>query len=321
MLPDREREDYPPVNDCYFLTGPTASGKTEIALALAESLGAEILSLDSMAIYRDMDIGTAKPLPEERAVVEHHLIDLITPREEFSLAQYVEASHEAIRKLRRKGKHALFVGGTPLYLKALLRGLFQGPPADEALRQRLEREATSRSPGYLHRRLEEVDAEAAARIHPNDTRRLVRALEVHELTGRPISVYQRQFDEAKPHCRNQVFVLSWPRPLLHDRIHRRVDGMIDAGLVEEVEYLIDRYAPLGKTASQAVGYREILQLFEGHFSCREEATEAIKLHTRRFAKRQETWFRGLEECRWILRDSKAASGECLRTILECLQPR
>jgi tRNA dimethylallyltransferase len=307
-------EDYPPVKDCFFLTGPTASGKTKIALALAESLQAEIVSLDSMAVYRGMDIGTAKPTPEERAEIPHHLIDLITPREEFSLAQYVRAAHETTEDLHRRGQNVLFVGGTPLYLKALLRGLFQGPAADEALRSKLDSEARREPAGHLHRRLETVDPEAAARLHPNDTRRLIRALEVYETTGRPISEFQRQFEEEKPHCRNQVLVLSWPRDTLHHRIHRRVDLMIEQGLVDEVEQLLDQYAPLGKTASQAVGYREILRYFEDGYSSLEEAAEAIKLHTRRFAKRQKTWFRSLHECRWIERDQETDELETVRKI-------
>ncbi len=289
---------YEPPLDCWFLTGPTASGKTSVSLALAERLGAEIVSLDSMALYRGMDIGTAKPSVDERCAIPHHLIDILNPSEEFSLAQYVEAAHAAIAAIRRRKREVLFVGGTPLYLKGMLRGIFEGPAADWNLRRQLEAEAARQEPGYLHRRLAEVDPEAANRLHANDTRRLIRAIEVHEKTGRPISDWQRQFDVAHPADQCRVFVLDWPREELYRRIDRRVESMFDAGLVDEVRHLMEDGPGLGPTASQGVGYREVLAHLRGETDLA-ETLRLVQMHTRQFAKRQGTWFRSLSECRFV----------------------
>ena len=182
------------VHDCWFLTGPTASGKSAVGVELARRIDAEIVSLDSMALYRRMDIGTAKPTAEQRRAVPHHLIDAIEPWEEFSLARYVDEAARTVGEIAGRGRQVLFVGGTPLYLKGLLRGIFRGPPADWEFRRRLADEARSRGGDWLHRRLAEVDPVSAARLHPNDARRLIRALEVFEKTGRPISELQRQFE-------------------------------------------------------------------------------------------------------------------------------
>jgi tRNA dimethylallyltransferase len=287
-----------PALDCWFLTGPTASGKTEVGVELARRLDAEIVSLDSMALYRGMDVGTAKPTADERRAARHHLVDLIEPHQEFSLAEYLDAAHRSIDEIRARGREVLFVGGTPLYLKGLLRGIFQGPPADWDLRRRLEEQAAAREPGFLHRRLAEVDPRAAKRLHPNDTRRLIRALEVYEKTGRPISQCQGQFavGHAAEACR--VFVLQWPTEELGARIDRRVDAMFAAGLVEEVRRLLGGPQPLGKTAAQAVGYREVIEHLRGRRGL-PETVKLVKTHTRRFAKRQRTWFRSLSECRYV----------------------
>lgn len=190
------------------------------------------------------------------------------------------------------------MGGTPLYLKGLLRGIFQGPPADPAFRRELQQQAAEQPPDFLHAQVALVDPEAAKRLHPNDARRLIRALEVFEKTGRPISDWQRQFDRARPAEACRVFVLDWPREELNERIHRRVDAMFEAGLVDEVRRLLDAPGGLGKTAAQAVGYREVVDHLAGRLSI-EEAIEQVKLHTRRLAKRQSTWFRSLSECRFV----------------------
>ena len=281
--------------NCWFLTGPTAGGKTEIGIALARHLGAEIVSLDSMALYRGMDIGTAKPTPEQRAAVPHYLVDVVDPHEEFSLAQYVDSAEATIADIRGRGREVLFVGGTPLYLKALLRGIFEGPAADPALRERLEEEER-REPGALHRRLAECDPVSAERLHSNDTRRLVRALEVFEKTGVPISQWQQQFDRPMPAEQCRVFLLDWPRETLYRRVNRRVEIMFEQGLVEEVAGLLQRERPLSKTASQAVGYREVIEHLRGGPDLK-TTIELVQTHTRQFAKRQWTWFRSLQECR------------------------
>lgn len=284
--------------DCWFLTGPTAAGKSAVGVELAERIGAEIISLDSMALYRCMDIGTAKPTAAERRRVRHHLIDVLDPHEEYSLAQYVEAANLAAMEIAGRQRQVLFVGGTPLYLKGLLRGIFEGPPADWELRRRLADESQRHGGQWLHQRLAQVDPLAASRLHWNDARRLIRALEVFEKTGRPISELQRQFDVGKPASECRVFVLNWPKAELHARIERRVDAMFAGGLVEEVRRLLSEPRPLSRTTRQAVGYREVIKHLEGRCNL----VETIKLvcqHTRQLAKRQGTWFRGLSECRFV----------------------
>lgn len=288
---------WPPLGDCWFLTGPTASGKSPVGVELAELLGAEIISMDSMALYRGMDIGTAKPSVAERQRVPHHLVDILEPHEEYSLAEYVAAAHQAAKAIRQRGRQALFVGGTPLYLKALLRGMFQGPPADPQLRQQLAEEERRFGPGHLHRRLAAVDPVAAGRLHPNDLRRLVRALEVYAKTGQPISEFQHQFAGPRASA-TRVFVLHWPRRELYHRIDQRVEAMFRAGLVDEVRRLASGPLPLSHTARQALGYREVLQHLAGRYDL-PATIELVKIHTRQFAKRQGTWFRSLSECRFV----------------------
>ena len=222
------------VSHAWFLTGPTASGKTAIALALAEKIDAEIVSMDSMAIYQGMDIGTAKPTVEQRQRVPHHLIDAIPPSDDFSLAQYVDSAHTVAEEIRARGRQVLFVGGTPLYLKGLLRGIFAGPPADWQFRLDLLGESESSEPGWLHDQLQAVDPATAARLHANDTRRIIRALEVFQKTGRPISQWQQQFDVGLPAEACRVFVIDRPKAELLARIDARVEAMFAAGLVEEV---------------------------------------------------------------------------------------
>src|SRR3954462_9169515 len=216
-------------HDCWFLTGATAVGKTAVGIALAERLGAEIISLDSMAIYRGMDIGTAKPPRELRDRVPHHLIDIVNPADEYSVSQYVEAAAVAVDQIRARGKEPLFVGGTPLYLKSLLRGLFDGPPADWALRNEIEQELAHVGQQALFDRLVQVDPVAASHIHPNDTRRLIRAIEVFRATGEPISHQQLQFEDGRRADECRVFVLRRRREELHARIEGRVEGMIECG--------------------------------------------------------------------------------------------
>ncbi len=298
---------FPPLENCRFLTGPTGSGKTAAGVELAQKTGAEIISMDSMALYRGMDIGTAKPTAVERAAVPHHLIDVIEPHEEYSVAQYVAAAHEKVAEIRARGREVLFVGGTPLYLKALLRGLFKGPPADAAFRQQLHEEAARHAPGRLHNRLAQVDPAAAERLHPNDTRRIIRALEVYEKTGELMSDWQQQFNKLPEETGNRVYVLDWPRHELNERIDRRVDAMFAAGLVEEVRALMTRDPPLSKTARQAVGYREVIEHFEGVRGL-DETMALVKQHTRQLAKRQSTWFRGLPESRYVSMGSLLAGG-------------
>ncbi|MFM7074330.1 MAG: tRNA (adenosine(37)-N6)-dimethylallyltransferase MiaA [Planctomycetota bacterium] len=306
--------EFAPVADCWFLTGPTASGKTRVGIALAKLLDAEILSMDSMAVYRDMDIGTAKPTALERAEVRHHLLDLATPDQEFSISQYMAAAVAAVAEVQGRGRKVLFVGGTPLYLKALLRGLSEGPAADWDFRESIEREIRETGLEALHERLRQVDPLAAARLHPNDKRRIIRALEVNRLTGRPLSHSQTHFDEPVGGVGNRVFTLHWARERLHRRIESRVEQMFAAGLVNEAAGLRVRYGTLGRTASQAVGYREAFGHLDGRLSLA-EAIMRVQVRTRQFARRQETWFRGLAECQPVaLADDEAPLAIAQRII-------
>lgn len=282
----------------WFLTGPTASGKTDVGIELARTLDAEIVSMDSMALYRRMDIGTAKPTAMERAAVPHHLIDVAEPYDNFSLADYLRLADRACAGIVARGKQVLLVGGTPLYLKALLRGVFEGPSADWELRRGWQAFAEREGNAALHAELAKVDALTAGRLHPQDRRRIIRALEVFAKTGESITQLQRQFDISRQAHECRVFVLHWPREQLVPRINGRVDAMFAAGWVEEVRELVAREFPLSRTALQAVGYREIIEylLSERGLS---ETMELVKIRTRQFAKRQLTWFRSQSECRWV----------------------
>ena len=294
-----------PLHRAIYLTGPTASGKTVIGVALARRLDAEIVAVDSMTLYRGMDIGTAKPTDAERGGIPHHLIDVLDPWQAASVAEYRRWALAAVEDIERRGKRVLFVGGTPLYLKALLRGLFQGPGADCALRLRLEREAKEGGTKALHRRLAAVDPPTAARLHPNDRRRVIRALELVELTGQALGRLQVEHERFAP-AGTLVFALDRPRPELHDRINRRVTTMFDAGLVEEVRALWSSPRPLSAVAAQGVGYREVIEMLEGKAGLT-ETMERVRARSRQFAKRQCTWFRGLVEVRpWpVLPDDDA----------------
>jgi tRNA dimethylallyltransferase len=286
--------------DALILTGPTGSGKTAVALEMAERIGAEIVAMDSMTLYRGLDIGTAKPTAAERARVRHHLIDVLDPWESANVAWWLERAAEACADIRGRGKQPLFVGGTPFYLKALVCGLFDAPPADPDLRRRLEAEAETAGREALHARLRTVDPATADRLHPNDVRRVVRALEVWELTGRPIREFQQTWDTpafgSAPAAILPCVVLDWPREELYRRIDARVDAMIAAGWEMECRKLRTLPQNLSKEAARALGYREILDHLAGRDPEWIKTVELIKMRTRQFAKRQLTWFRSLRNC-------------------------
>lgn len=286
----------------WVLAGPTASGKTQLGVELALRLNAEIISMDSMALYRGMDIGTAKPSPEDRRRVKHHLIDVLDPWESASVAWWLQEAAQCCREIEERGKQVLFVGGTPLYLKALLRGLFDGPPADLHLRQRLLDESERNGCLSLHQRLAQVDPDSAKRIHSHDVRRTIRALEVLELTGQSISSWQQQWkDSSSVDSSIRCFWLNVPRNDLYARINARVSEMMAQGWAEEAQALLRLPQPISKEASQALGYKEVFGFIQGKADL-EHTIERIQIRSRNFAKRQISWFRHLPECRPATRE-------------------
>jgi tRNA dimethylallyltransferase len=304
----------PAATGILVILGPTASGKSELALRVARASAAEILSVDSMQVYRGMDIGTAKPTQAERAAVRHHAIDLVDASETFTVARFVELADATIADATARGTPLIATGGTPLYYKALFEGLFEGPSADETIRQRLRD-----LPGAeLHRRLSQVDAAAAARIHLQDTKRLIRALEVFELTGRPISSFQTDWSARRQRHRGTWVGLHWDREALNRRINQRVKSMIEAGWLEETRGLLDRLGPLAGTASEATGYHELADHLAGKLSL-DDAIEQIKIATRQLARRQMKWFRRFPDVHWLPGD--AAPEDLSQRVLELWEAR
>ena len=273
-------------------------GKTQVSLKLADILKGEIISFDSRQIYQFMDIGTAKPTKEEREKIHHHLIDVIPPDQKFSAADYSKKAREIITQIFEKGKQPMVVGGSGLYLKALIKGFFQGPPADQGIRERLKREAQTSGEISLFDRLKKIDPQAAERIHPHDLVRIVRALEIYELNGKPISECQ-QDGQYEPYPASFIKIgLSLDRRVLYERINRRVEEMVEQGLLEEVKSLKEIWNVLELKAFKTVGYREMILYLNGDLDF-EGAIEKIKTNTRHYAKRQMTWFRKDKEITWL----------------------
>lgn len=280
------------------IVGPTGSGKSALGLDLALARGGEIVSCDSLQVYRGLDIGSAKPTPEERARVHHHLVDIRDPDEEFSAADYARLARAAVEDVRDRGRLPILVGGTGLYLRALLVGLFEGPSRDPALRERLEAMADRFGDARVHRLLRRVDPEAAARIHPRDRLRIVRALEVFRSTGRPISAQQQEGLAPLAGFDTLIVGLDPPRPELRARMEQRTRAMLDQGLVDEVRGLLARGYSAELRPLQAIGYRQALALVGGRLSA-EQALRAIVTESMQYAKRQRTWFRHQARVRWF----------------------
>jgi tRNA dimethylallyltransferase len=281
----------------WVVTGPTAAGKSALALEFAERVHAEILSMDSMAVYRRMDVGTAKPSAAERALVPHYLIDLVEPAEEFDTARWCAAAAAVAAEVLARGRRPLFVGGTPLYLMTFFKGMLEGPAADPALRAALQqREAAA--PGSLWDELSRRDQAAAMRIHRNDERRLVRALEVLELTGRPISAQQEHFDRAAWARPCRIVAVARPRDDLHARVRARVEAMLAQGLLDEVR-AIEHGGGFSRTAGAAIGYAECRDFLRGRYKDVEELRNRIRRNTHRLIRRQTTWLRRLDGIRWL----------------------
>jgi tRNA dimethylallyltransferase len=284
-----------------IIVGPTAVGKTALAVEMALRLGGEVISGDSTQVYRGMDIGTAKVRPEEAQGVPHHLIDILRPDEEFSVAEFQARVDVTISEIRSRGRLPILAGGTGLYVRAVRMAyqFLEGSEADPELRARLQAEEETHGTGHLHRRLSEIDPAAAAKLHPNDSRRIIRALEVWERTGTRIS--ETQTAETAELRYDDLFVaLNMERERLYDRIDQRVDLMMAEGFLEEVEGLMAAYPP-GLTSLTTLGYRELIQYRRG-LSTLDEALHLIKRNTRRFAKRQLTWFRRETDLHWFAVD-------------------
>jgi tRNA dimethylallyltransferase len=287
-----------------LILGPTAGGKTALSIELATRLGGECICADSMQVYRGLDIGTAKPTAAEQLAAPHHLLDIAEPDDEhFSVDLWLELTEQAINEIRSRGHWPIVVGGTNLYIQALLFGLFEGPPPDTGLRERLQRLPLEE----LRLWLERIDPDAAARIHPNDRKRTIRAIEVHETTGRPISEQQTQWSPERIRTDMIIIGLEYPVDVINRRINARVRAMIETGLVEEVRQLHEA-GRLGRQAAEALGYKQIIDHLRGRCSL-EEAVEEIKIRTRRFAKQQRTWlrrFRTLNRSIWLDATEKSA---------------
>nr|PZN44287.1 MAG: tRNA (adenosine(37)-N6)-dimethylallyltransferase MiaA [Bacillota bacterium] len=278
------------------IAGPTAVGKTETAILVARRLGGEIISADSMQVYRGFDIGTAKPTPAEQQGIPHHLIDIRDPWEEFSVVDFQNLADQLIREINARGRLPILVGGTGFYIRATLRSYtFAELETDGSVRAALYAEADRIGAPALHRRLAEVDPEAAARIHPNDKLRIVRALEVYTLTGQPISRLQQQAGDRYDHL---LVGLQMDREELYRRINQRVDRMLAAGWLEEVRRLLAAGGPPRRGPMANLGYRELVAYLRG-LATWEETVDWIKRNTRRYAKRQLTWFRREPDIRWV----------------------
>jgi tRNA dimethylallyltransferase len=297
-----------------LILGVTASGKSALAFELAQTLGGEIISVDSMKVYRRMDVGTAKPPLEKRRVIPYHLVDVAEPSEAFSVDRFLDLNEKAAVDIQNRGKPVVAVGGTAMYIKALLHGLFEGPGSDDAIRQRLMEQAAAEGWAQLHQRLAAVDPEAGQRIHPNDEKRIIRALEVYELTGRPISTFQTQWDAA-PASDWLVIGLRREKEIENSRMNARVKRMIDEGLRDEVAGLLAEEKPLSKQAAAAIGYAEMIAHLKGDIPL-DETVEKIKINTRRFAKSQRTWFKTFKNVNWINITEEDTVGTVLEQTLK-----
>lgn len=304
-----------------ILTGPTAAGKTELSIKLAEAVGGEIISADSMQVYKKMNIGTAKIMPEEMDGIPHYLVDELEPDEEFHVVQFQQMAKRAAEKIYEKGKIPIVVGGTGFYIQALLYDIdFSEEDADRGYRDRLKKLAEEKGNGYLHRMLAEVDPESAQAVHENNIKRVIRALEFYEKTGTKISMHNEQERTKESRYNFVYFVLTHERKILYDRINQRVDRMIEAGLIDEVRQLACEGYTKDMVSMQGIGYKEVFDYLEGKQDLAETA-ERIKKDTRHFAKRQLTWFRREKEVTMINRQDYRMEDEILAFMLEKIREK
>jgi tRNA dimethylallyltransferase len=300
------------------ICGPTASGKSDLALRLAHTLDGEIINADSMQVYRGMDIGTAKPATEQRVKIPHHLIDIVRPDQSFSAADFAEAAEKAIREINSRGKRAIVVGGTGLYIRALLKGLVDSPAGTEEVRQELQTEARQRGNPAMLEELRQVDPESAERIHPNNMVRIIRALEVFRTTGITLSRYQQEHGFSGQRYNSLQIGIHVERQLLYDRIDERVSQMLEQGLLQEVQQLLNAGYGTESKAMRAIGYKELIAHLDGEYGL-DEAIRLIKRDTRHYAKRQLTWFNADKDILWLEYPEKFDT--ILNHAIEFFEPR
>ncbi len=302
----------------WVLTGPTACDKTEIGFTVAQKIRGEIISADSMLFYRGMDIGTAKPSPGMRELVPHHFIDIIDPWESYSVGKYVDDVESLIGDTDSKDRKFLVVGGSPLYIKGLVDGIFNGPAADWDIRRELEELADEKGNQHVHNILQKIDPVKASDLHPNNLRRIIRAIEVYRITGKPVSVLQEQYKLARKSYQFKIMCIAREREDIYRRINERVETMFDKGLVDEVKSLLENSEGLSKQAKQALGYKEVIQYLDGGLTL-DDAKDMVKQSTRRFAKRQMTWFRSFPDVQWLEADEHAGPGSISDEIIAILK--
>jgi len=280
------------------ICGPTASGKTALSIELAKKINGEIISSDSMQIYKDMDIGTAKPSQEEMQGIKHYLLDFVEPNQRYSVAEYKKDAEAAIEEILAKGKTPIIVGGTGLYVDSLIYGIeYQNIELDEKYREELEQRAQNEGLQTLYEEAQKIDPQAMEKISPNDKKRILRVLEIYKATGKTKTQQEIESRQKGVKYDYEVYAISWDRELLYERINKRVDIMIEQGLIQEVQKLLDKYDEF-PTAMQGLGYKEVVEYLEGK-TTKEEMIEKIKMETRRYAKRQITWFKKNKQTIWI----------------------
>jgi len=292
------------MRDCIVIIGPTASGKTELSISIASKIGGEIISADSRQIYIGMDIGTAKPTKRQQELIPHYLIDIITPDKNYSAKEFATAAENTIKNIKKRNKVPLIVGGTGLYIKALFEGIFEHPPIPHTIRKRLNQEFTKKGLKPLYKRLQKIDKLSAERISQNDKQRIIRALEVYEFTGKPISQLQK---EKKSPLLNPIYIgIYIPREQLKNRIKNRIYKMFKDGFIEEVEDLLYKGYRCSFPGFSSIGYKEVCEMIQGNLG-KEDCIKKIIKHTVQYAKRQMTWFRKISNVNWVQNSQSAYS--------------
>ena len=297
-----------------FIVGPTAVGKTATAIELAKRLNGEIISIDSRQVYKGLDVGTAKPTLRQQKEIPHHLIDILEPSEQISAGTYRELALVAVADILSRDKLPIFVGGSGMYVKALVQGIFQESLTDKSVRDKIKAELDKKGIAELYNRLVDIDPELAVKIHLNDTKRITRALEIYEITGKPPSAHYRNQETESPFP-NRIFVLTMERENLYQRINERVDQMIQDGLVDEVQALLNSGLRKNLDSLLTLGYQEVVTYLDGECSYA-EMVENIKLNTRHYAKRQLTWFRNQLKATWITITPETTISDVTRQIFQ-----